>query len=163
MPNTRLSMRHIKEILRLKLEAKLSHRQVARSLGIGVGTVSVYGKRASALNLCWPWPTEMSDNELEQLLFPSPSLSARYGRVMPDCAAIHQELKRKGVTKQLLWEEYKQAYGDADLIQNSIAVHRFSFDWMSIAQLSRVEFLTLLVSITLGVRRSRGKFSNGSM
>lgn len=113
MPNTRLSMRHIKEILRPKLEAKLSHRQIARSLGIGAGTVSVYGKRASALGLCWPLPTEMSDNELEQLLFPSPSLSARHGRVMPDCAAIHQELKRKGVTKQLLWDEYKQAYGDA--------------------------------------------------
>jgi transposase len=113
MPNTRLAMRHIKEILRLKLEAKLSHRQIARSLGIGVGTVSTYGKRASALGLCWPLPAEMSDNDLEQLLFPSPQLSARHGRVMPDCAAIHLELKRKGVTKQLLWEEYKQAYGDA--------------------------------------------------
>ena len=113
MPNTRLSMRHIKEILRLKLEAKLSHRQIARSLGIGVGTVSVYAKRALALELCWPLPAEMSNNELEQLLFPSPNLSARHGRVMPDCAAMHQELKRKGVTKQLLWEEYKQAHGDA--------------------------------------------------
>lgn len=40
MPNKRLAMRHIKDILRLKLEAKLSHRQIARSLGIGVGTVS---------------------------------------------------------------------------------------------------------------------------
>ena len=106
-------MRHIKEILRLKLEAKLSHRQIARSLGIGVGTVSVYAKRALALELCWPLPAEMSNNELEQLLFPSPNLSARHGRVMPDCAAMHQELKRKGVTKQLLWEEYKQAHGDA--------------------------------------------------
>ncbi len=106
-------MRNIKGILRLKLEAKLSHRQIARSLNIGVGTVSVYGKRASALGLCWPLPTEMSDSDLEQLLFPSPSLNARHGRVMPDCAAIHQELKRKGVTKQLLWEEYKQVHGNA--------------------------------------------------
>lgn len=106
-------MRHIKEILRLKLEAKLSHRQIARGLGIGMGTVSVYAKRALALELSWPLPAEMPNNELEQLLFPSPNLSARHGRVMPDCAAIHQELKRKGVTKQLLWEEYKQAHGDA--------------------------------------------------
>jgi hypothetical protein len=42
MPNTMLSARHIKEIFRLKLEAKLSHRQIACILGIGVGTVSVY-------------------------------------------------------------------------------------------------------------------------
>ncbi|AMO70166.1 sigma-70 family RNA polymerase sigma factor [Zhongshania aliphaticivorans] len=58
-------MRHIKEILRLKLEAKLSHRQIARSLGIGVGTVSTYGKRASVLGLCWPLPAELSDNDRE--------------------------------------------------------------------------------------------------
>ncbi|MBB5189183.1 IS30 family transposase [Zhongshania antarctica] len=89
-------MRHIKEIRRLKLEAKLSHRQIARSLGIGVGTVSTYGKRAAVLGLCWPLPAEMSGSDLEPLLFPSPQLSARHGRVMPDCAGIHLELKRKG-------------------------------------------------------------------
>ncbi len=113
MPNTRLAMRHIKDILRLKLDAKLSHRQIARSLNIGVGTVSVYSKRAIAVGLTWPLPPEVSDNDLEQLLFPTPKISGRHGRVMPDCAAIHQELKQKGVTKQLLWEEYKQANGDA--------------------------------------------------
>jgi transposase len=102
MPNKRLTMRHIKEIRRLKLEAKLSHRQTARNLGIGEATVSTYGKRAAVLGLYWPLLAEMSDNDLEQLLFPSPQLSARHGRVMPDCAAIHLELKRKGVTKQLL-------------------------------------------------------------
>jgi transposase len=106
-------MRHIKEILRLKLEAKLSHRKISRSLGIGVGTISTYGKRATELGLTWPLPPEMTDNDLEQLLFPSPKASGRFGRVMPDCTNIHQELKRKGVTKQLLWEEYKQTHGDA--------------------------------------------------
>jgi len=113
MPNKRLAMRHIKEILRLKLEAKLSHRKIARSLNIGVGTVSIYGRRATEVGLTWPLPVGMSDNDLELLLFPAPKLSGRHGRVMPDCASIHQELKRKGVTKQLLWEEYKQAYGNA--------------------------------------------------
>lgn len=113
MPNKRLEMRHIKEILRLKLEAKLSHRKISRSLGIGVGTVSDYGKRAIELGLTWPLPNEMTENDLEQLLFPAPKISGRHGRVTPDCPTIHQELKRKGVTKQLLWEEYKQAYGNA--------------------------------------------------
>jgi transposase len=113
MPNKRLTMRHIKEILRLKLEAKLSHRKISRCLNISVGTVSTYGKRAVDIGLTWPLPTEMSDNDLEQLLIPSPKSSGRYGRVTPDCSAIHQELKQKGVTKQLLWEEYKQVHGNA--------------------------------------------------
>ena len=113
MPNKRLSMRHIKEMLRLKFEANLSHRKIARCLDIAVGTVSVYARRALEIGLTWPLPSEMSDNDLEQLLFPEPKANGRHGRVMPDCAAIHQELKRKGVTKQLLWEEYKQAHGDA--------------------------------------------------
>lgn len=113
MPNKRLAMRHIKEILRLKLEAKLSHRKISRCLNIGVGTVSLYSKRAKEVGLTWPLPSDLSDNDLEQLLFPSPKVSGRHGRIPPDCASIHQELKRKGVTKQLLWEEYKQTYGNA--------------------------------------------------
>jgi len=112
MPNQRLTMRHIKEILRLKFEAKLSHRMISRSLKIGVGTVSTFTRRASDMGLAWPLPTDMTDTKLEQLLFPAPKIKGRLGRVMPDCALIHQELKRKGVTKQLLWEEYKQAHGD---------------------------------------------------
>jgi len=106
-------MRHIKEILRLKLEAKLSHRKIARSLNIGVGTVSTYAQRATEVGIAWPLPLDMSENDLERLLFPAPQISDRHGRVMPDCPSIHQELKRKGVTKQLLWEEYKQAHGNA--------------------------------------------------
>ena len=111
MPNKRLVMRHIKDILRLKLESKLSHRQISRSRNIAVGTVSVYCRRAVDLGLTWPLAPELSDNDLEQLLFPSPKVNGRHGRISPDCATIHQELKRKGVTKQLLWEEYKQTYG----------------------------------------------------
>lgn len=113
MPNKRLAMRHIKEILRLKLEAKLSHRKISRCLSIGVGTISLYSQRAKEVGLTWPLPADLSDNDLEQLLFPSPKVSGRHGRIPPDCAAMHQELKRKGVTKQLLWEEYKQVYGNA--------------------------------------------------
>ena len=113
MPNKRVKMRHIKEILRLKLEAKLSHRKIARALNIGLGTVSSYGRRAAELGLSWPLPPGMSDNDLEQLLFPNPKISGRHGRVQPDCAMMHQQLKHKGVTKQLLWEEYKNIHGDA--------------------------------------------------
>ncbi len=104
-------MRHIKEVLRLRFEAKLSQRQVARSLKIGLGTVSLYLNRAQAANLSWPLPAEMDDQALERALFPRLKPSAQPGYVEPDFAVIHQELKRKGVTKQLLWEEYKQVHG----------------------------------------------------
>ncbi|MFT7561654.1 MAG: transposase [Flavobacteriales bacterium] len=113
MPNKRLAMRHIKEILRLKFEAKLSHRKISRSLNIGVGTVSTYIQRANDVNLSWPLSPDINDSDLEQMLFPSPKYKGRHGRVAPDCASIHQELKRKGVTKLLLWEEYKDVHGDA--------------------------------------------------
>ena len=113
MPNKRLVMRQIKDILRLKFEAKLSHRKISSSLKIAVGTISIYTKRASELGLSWPLPSEISDSELEKLLFPAPKAGGRLGRITPDCPSIHQELKQKGVTKQLLWEEYKQAHGDA--------------------------------------------------
>ena len=90
MPNKRLAMRHIKEILRLKLEAKLSHRKISRCLNIGVGTISLYSQRAKEVGLTWPLPADLNDNDLEQLLFPSPKVSGRHGRIPPDCATIHQ-------------------------------------------------------------------------
>lgn len=105
-------MRTLKDILRLKFEAKLSQRQISRSLNIGLGTVSQHLKRAQAVNLSWPIPDDMSDTALEQLLFPEQITATRGNFVEPDYAAMHEELKKKGVTKQLLWEEYKQIHKD---------------------------------------------------
>ena len=62
--------------------------------------------------LVWPLPKEMDDAALERLLFPKQLAPAREGYVEPDYANMHEELKRKGVTKQLLWEEYQQRHGD---------------------------------------------------
>ncbi|MFT7560815.1 MAG: hypothetical protein ACI93R_002738 [Flavobacteriales bacterium] len=98
MPNKRLAMRHIKEILRLKFEAKLSHRKISRSLNIGVDATSTYIQRAKDIHLSWPLSPDITDNDLKQLLLPSPKHKGRHGRVTPDCASTHQELKRKGVT-----------------------------------------------------------------
>lgn len=112
MPAERTKMRIIKEILRLKFEAKLSLRQIARSLKVGLGTVSLYINQAKAIGLSWPLPDELDDKRLELLLFPNRQSSTQSGYVEPDYAAMHQELKRKGVTKQLLWEEYKHIHGD---------------------------------------------------
>lgn len=112
MPAERTSMRIIKDVLRLKFEAGLSQRQIARSLKIGLGTVSLHLRRAKDAGLNWPLPDSLDEASLERMLFPNQIAPARAGYVEPDYAYMHKELKRKGVTKQLLWEEYKQTYGD---------------------------------------------------
>ena len=121
-------MRHIKDVLRLKYEAHLGQRPIARSLKIGLGTVSLYLKRAEAAGICWPLPEGMDDSALEKALFPNQLSSATRQFVEPDYAKIHQELKRKGVTKLLLWQEYKQLYGDNGY-QYSQFCHRYG-QWL---------------------------------
>lgn len=109
MPAKRLSMRKIKEILRLKWDRKLSNRQIATTCGISRPTVREYLRRAAEVGLSWPLPPALDDVRLEQLLFPpTPRLPAQ-ARGVPDWSAIHQELKRKGVTLFLLWQEYREA------------------------------------------------------
>jgi len=109
MAATRLSMRKIRETLRLKWAQGLSHRQAARSCGIGRGTVSDYVLRARSAGLtCWKQVEGLSDVDLERRLFPSSlRVAGRRARPLPDWAEVHQELKRKSVTLSLLWEEYK--------------------------------------------------------
>jgi len=107
MAKERLSMRKIKEILRLKHEYNLSIRKIADSCCVGRGTVADYINRANAAQLTWPLPDHMSDQDLEALLFANKNKRAAK-RQKPDMAYLHKELKKKGVTLQLLWYEYKQ-------------------------------------------------------
>ena len=104
-------MRHIKDVLRLKYEANLSQRKIARSLNISNGVVSNYLKRASNAGLSWPLPETLDEVALERLLFPS-SRAKNQSFVEPNYSEIHAELKKKGVTKRLLWEEYKADHGE---------------------------------------------------
>ena len=104
-------MRKFKELMRLKFEAGLTHRQIARSLGMGAGTVSRYIHHLQAVGLRWPLPAELSDADIERRLFPEPAVRPRRAKQQPDHAALHQELKRKGVTLALLWEEYYEQAG----------------------------------------------------
>ena len=73
MPAERLSMRQIRDVLRLCWESRLPQRAAARSLGLGQGTVSSYLSRARAAGLAWPLPEDLDDGRLEALLFPPPS------------------------------------------------------------------------------------------
>lgn len=110
MPNRRLSMRKIKEILRLKWEVGLAARQIAHSLSISHSTVLDMLRRAERAGFTWPLP-DLDDATLETRLYPGNPDPARK-RPEPDMAYIHRELRRKGVTLQLLWWEYKQTHPD---------------------------------------------------
>ena len=109
MPAKRLSMRKIRDVLRLRRDGRLSHRQIARSLGLGRSTVGDYLRRAEEAGLSWPLPGDLDEGELERRLFPNapPFPSHRHPR--PDWARVHQELRRPGVTLFLLWQEYREA------------------------------------------------------
>jgi len=99
MAKKRLSMRKTREVLRLR-HSGLSIRAIARACSIGRETVREYLYRASEAGLSWPLPHELSDKALEQQLFPS--VIKIYGqRSRPDWVLIHQELRKKGVTRRL--------------------------------------------------------------
>ena len=106
MAAKRLSMRKIREVLRLIHEFGLPQRKVARSCSIGRSTVRDYVSRAAAAGLRWPLPEGLDDAALEKLLFPSPPPPG-LERPIPDWSEIHTELRHKGVTLSLLWQEYK--------------------------------------------------------
>ena len=105
-------MRKIKEVLRLKWARGMSNRKIATSSGIGRPTVSEYLRRATEAGLTWPLPADLDDACLERLLFPPPPDLPAQERGIPDWAHIHGELKHKGVTLFLLWQEYRQAHRD---------------------------------------------------
>jgi len=96
MAAERLSMRKLRELFRLRFEAKLTTRSIAASLGIGNGTVCDYLGRARVAKLPWPLPPELDDDAaLTALLFPEDA-KAQAERPEPDWARVHAELKRKG-------------------------------------------------------------------
>ena len=103
MPGKRLSMRKIKEVLRLRFEVGLSQQLIAHSCGLGRTTVREYLQRADRAGVTWPLPEETTDGELEVLLFPSPPLGGQ-ARPLPDWQQLHEELKGRGVTRFVLWE-----------------------------------------------------------
>jgi transposase len=111
MAQKRISMRKIQEVLRLRHEAGLSNRAIARACSISKETVKEYLAKASEAGLGWPLGEGLSEEGLENLLYP-PLIEVEGRRRVPDWAEVHQELKRKGVTRRLLWLEYKE--GEAD-------------------------------------------------
>lgn len=110
MAQARLSMRKIRQMLRLRWEVGLSARKVAQSLSVSHTTVLECEARARRAGLTWPLEEKIDDAELERLLYP-PSEPRSLVRPIPDWAEVWRELRsHKGVTLQLLWLEYKDEH-----------------------------------------------------
>ncbi len=101
-------MRKIKDVLRLKLDAKLSHQQIADALGLSKGVVTKYVGLAAAAGLDWTAVQGMDEAALERRLMVGSQKARDY--VQPDYGRVHHELRRKGMTLMLLWEEHRADY-----------------------------------------------------
>ena len=108
MAGSRLSMRKTREILRQKWALGRTHREVARSLGVSVGAISGAVGRAEAGGLDWAQVAGLSEAELEARLYATPA--ADPARPLPDCAWVHTERQRQGVTLALLHVEYREQH-----------------------------------------------------
>ena len=100
-------MRQILEILRLRYALSCSQQAIADSTGIARSTVKDYLMRAKAAGLSWPLSDDVTNEQLNELLFPANANKGAANRTTPDWQIIHKEMKRKSMTLQLLWEEYK--------------------------------------------------------
>lgn len=112
MPKDRLSMRKFKEVLRLKFDHHLTNRQIAKSCGISHVTVRKYLDLAEQAGISWPLVEDIDDGHLEQRLHSNVSRPVSSKPALPPMGYLFQELKKKHVTLQLLWYEYKQGNPD---------------------------------------------------
>lgn len=103
-------MRKIRDVLRLHYSAGLSIRQIQRSTKVSIGSIQSLLKQAKGLNLSWPLPENLDDIQLAKLFYPQADTRHAKRFQVPDWADVRKQLTRKGVTKQLLWEEYTQQY-----------------------------------------------------
>jgi hypothetical protein len=109
VPAVRTPMRKIREILRLKWTADLSDRVIPGSCSIARSTVAECLKRAAKAGLSWPLPENLDDVALERRLYP-PLVVIEAARVLPEWSLLQKEMKKKGVTLALLWDEYKACH-----------------------------------------------------
>ena len=110
-------MRKIRDVLRLKLQAHLSHERTAAALHISKGVVTKYVTLASEAGLDWNQIQALDDTALNNRLLGTPRRVS--GFVQPDYGRIHQELRRKGMTLMLLWQEHSERHPDE-------AIHSYS-------------------------------------
>ena len=109
----RLSMKKIKDVLRLRFITNISYRQISRALNTPSSTTADYCKRFEITNYSIDEFLSLEEDEIYQLLFPEKSLPKTYKtRPKPNVEYIHKEIAKKGVTFELLWQEYKEQHPD---------------------------------------------------
>ena len=106
MPRPRMKIETIREILRLD-SMNFSTREIAQSVNKGRSSVHDMIHKAGNAGLVWSVAKDLDDHKLEEILYVKSGV-VREGKAAPDFAYVHKELKKKGVTRQLLWEEYKE-------------------------------------------------------
>src|SRR5260370_5804995 len=112
MAGMRMSMRKIREVWRLTHRRGLSVRDVREATGVGKTAVCGSVNRAKVIGMTWPSPREIGDAELERLLFTPAGFPEGPTKALPDWAKVHEELKRRGVTLMILWEEHRAEHAD---------------------------------------------------
>lgn len=123
----------IREILRLHYSCKLSNRKISKALGCSRWAVDEYIKRAKTAGFTWPLPEIFNDEELlEKQLCLKNTTDQTKQKPLPDWNYTHQELKKKGVTLVLLWEEYKQDHPDGFQLSQFCDIYR---QWRKTADL----------------------------
>ena len=110
MKPKKVTVLKLKDILRLHHEAHLSQRQIARSLKLSVGVISEYLTRARLAGIAWPLPPDVGEDQLVAILQPKRNGAVTALLAEPDFAELSVELSRKGMTRQLLWEEYAERH-----------------------------------------------------
>jgi transposase len=124
MPTRALQMRKIRELIRLKYQARLSHEQIARALCVSKGVIAKYVARIEGGGFAPEALLELGESELRARLMPA-SRPHYGGRVNPDYVQVHAELKRPGVTLLLLWQEYVAQHAGATTYRYSQFAERY--------------------------------------
>ena len=135
MARRRISVEKIKEVIRYGVTTELSERAIGRALKVSRTAVTKYLECFRGSGLTWEQAQELPDSELLAVLEGSrpPRTSARYERLAERFPMMVKELRRKGVTLQLLWEEYLRAHPDG--YQNSQFCYHFH-RWRKSAEVS---------------------------
>lgn len=102
----------LREILRLGLKHQMGNREIARSCSVSHVTVGAYLNQARNSGMGWDEIGSLSELQLRKLVQGAHITKPKRSKPEPDWQYIHKELRRKGVTLQLLWEEYKGQYPD---------------------------------------------------
>lgn len=134
MPQERVSVRKMRELLRLRYDLKLGQVQIARSCNLGQSTVFRYLKRFEESGLSWPLPESCNDRVLEELLFAKPVTGVPGARAPIDFAALERQMQtHRHVSLQLLWEEYRTSQPEGYQYSYFCELYR---RWKSTQQLS---------------------------